>query len=117
MTAQFGRYLALSGGVGGAKLALGLSRLLGADELTVLVNTGDDFEHLGLRICPDLDSLTYALSGLSNQTVGWGQKDETWQCLDALGRLGGEDWFRLGDRDLATHILRSECFRAFDRMF
>ena len=112
MTAQFGRYLALSGGVGGAKLALGLSRLLGADELTVLVNTGDDFEHLGLRICPDLDSLTYALSGLSNQTVGWGQKDETWQCLDALGRLGGEDWFRLGDRDLATHILRSEWLRA-----
>ena len=112
MTAQFGRYLALSGGVGGAKLALGLSRSLGADELTVLVNTGDDFEHFGLRICPDLDSLTYALSGLSNQTVGWGQKDETWQCLDALGRLGGEDWFRLGDRDLATHILRSEWLRA-----
>ena len=112
MTAEFERYLALSGGVGGAKLALGLSRSLGTDQLTVLVNTGDDFEHLGLRICPDLDSLIYALSGLSNQAVGWGQRDETWQCLDALAKLGGEDWFRLGDRDLATHILRSEWLRA-----
>ena len=90
--------LALSGGVGGAKLALGLAQVVPSDALTVVVNTGDDFEHLGLRICPDLDTLMYTLSGLSNQTLGWGQQDETWQFLDALKRLGGDAWFGLGDR-------------------
>ncbi|MDG1112774.1 MAG: 2-phospho-L-lactate transferase CofD family protein, partial [Pseudomonadales bacterium] len=99
--------LALSGGVGGAKLALGLAQVVPSDALTVVVNTGDDFEHLGLRICPDLDTLMYTLSGLSNQTLGWGQQDETWQFLDALKRLGGDAWFGLGDRDLATHVHRT----------
>ena len=101
------KVLALSGGVGGAKLALGLAHVVPPDALTVVVNTGDDFEHLGLRVCPDLDTLMYTLSGLANQTLGWGQHDETWQFLDALKRLGGDAWFGLGDRDLATHVHRS----------
>lgn len=101
------KVLALSGGVGGAKLALGLAQVVPADALTVVVNTGDDFEHLGLRVCPDLDTLMYTLSGLANQSLGWGQEDETWQFLDALKRLGGDSWFGLGDRDLATHVHRT----------
>ncbi len=101
------KVLALSGGVGGAKLALGLAQVVPADALTVVVNTGDDFEHLGLRVCPDLDTLMYTLSGLANQSLGWGQEDETWQFLDALKRLGGDTWFGLGDRDLATHVRRT----------
>jgi LPPG:FO 2-phospho-L-lactate transferase len=108
MTADQGHFLALSGGVGGAKLALGLSQVLPPESLSVLVNTGDDFTHLGLRICPDLDSLMYALSFRANQALGWGQEGETWQFLEALGQLGGETWFRLGDRDLATHIQRTQ---------
>lgn len=99
--------LAISGGVGGAKLALGLSRLLPPDELTIIGNTGDDFDHLGLKICPDLDTVMYTLSELSNRELGWGQAGETWQFLEALERLGGESWFRLGDRDMATHIQRT----------
>ena len=101
------KVLALSGGVGGAKLALGLAQVVSADALTVVVNTGDDFEHLGLRVCPDLDTLMYTLSGLANQTLGWGQQDETWQFLEALKRIGGDAWFSLGDRDLATHMQRT----------
>ena len=101
------KILALSGGVGGAKLALGLAQVVPSDALTVVVNTGDDFEHLGLKVCPDLDTLMYTLSGLANQTLGWGQQDETWQFLDALKRLGGDTWFGLGDRDLATHVHRT----------
>ncbi|MEM7363827.1 MAG: 2-phospho-L-lactate transferase [Pseudomonadota bacterium] len=100
--------VALSGGVGGAKLALGLSRCLDATELTIVANTADDFTHLGLRICPDLDTVMYTLAEISNRAVGWGQQDETWQCLDALSDLGAESWFRLGDRDLATHLVRTE---------
>ena len=100
--------LALSGGVGGAKLALGLSRCLTAEELTIVANTADDFTHLGLRICPDLDTVMYTLAEISNPEVGWGQQDETWQCLGALSDLGAESWFRLGDRDLATHLVRTE---------
>ncbi|MAV27396.1 MAG: 2-phospho-L-lactate transferase [Gammaproteobacteria bacterium] len=100
--------LALSGGVGGAKLALGLSRCLAPDELTIVANTADDFTHLGLRICPDLDTVMYTLAEISNPEVGWGQQDETWQCLGALSDLGAESWFRLGDRDLATHLVRTE---------
>jgi LPPG:FO 2-phospho-L-lactate transferase len=99
--------VAISGGVGGAKLALGLSRVLTPDELTIVGNTGDDFEHLGLKICPDLDTVMYTLAELSNRELGWGQAGETWQFLDALERLGGETWFRLGDRDMATHIQRT----------
>ena len=104
--------LALSGGVGGAKLALGLSRVLPPEALTVVCNTADDFDHLGLRVCPDLDTVMYTLSGVANTATGWGQTDETWSFLDALTQLGGETWFRLGDRDLATHVERTRRLRA-----
>src|SRR5580698_4678342 len=99
--------VALSGGVGGAKLVLGLSRILPADELLVVANTGDDFEHLGLSISPDIDTLTYVLAGIDNPATGWGRRDETWSFMDSIGALGGEDWFRLGDRDLAVHVERT----------
>jgi len=99
--------VALSGGVGGAKLALGLERVLEAEELTVIVNIGDDFRHLGLAISPDIDTLLYTLSGLSNPELGWGRRDETWTFMSALKQLGGETWFRLGDGDLALHIERT----------
>jgi LPPG:FO 2-phospho-L-lactate transferase len=101
------RYLAITGGVGGAKLALGLCRLLDADKLAFVVNTGDDFQHLGLHISPDIDTLVYTLSGESNPDTGWGRRDESWQFMEALTALGGETWFRLGDRDLAMHIERT----------
>jgi LPPG:FO 2-phospho-L-lactate transferase len=107
-----GLVVALSGGVGGAKLALGLSRVLEAEELLVVANTGDDFEHLGLTICPDIDTLTYALAGVDNPATGWGRRDETWHFMEALAELGGEAWFRLGDRDLATHVERTRRLRA-----
>jgi LPPG:FO 2-phospho-L-lactate transferase len=100
--------MALSGGVGGAKLVLGLYHELPGDQLDVLVNTGDDFEHLGLPICPDIDTLLYTLAGLANPELGWGIAGETWQAMEALEALGGETWFRLGDRDLATHLWRRE---------
>ena len=106
------RCLAVSGGVGGAKLALGLSHILTPSELTIVANTGDDFEHLGLKICPDLDTVMYTLSDLSNKELGWGQAGETWQFLEALEQLGGESWFRLGDRDLATHIQRTALLKS-----
>jgi LPPG:FO 2-phospho-L-lactate transferase len=99
--------VALAGGVGGAKLALGFARTLEPKDLTIVVNTGDDFEHLGLRISPDLDTVMYTLAGLSNPETGWGLAGETWNFLDAVSRLGGETWFRLGDRDLATHVERT----------
>jgi LPPG:FO 2-phospho-L-lactate transferase len=98
--------VALAGGVGGAKLAHGLSLVLPPESLTVIVNTGDDFEHLGFHISPDVDTVMYTLAGLANAETGWGLAGETWSFLDALGRLGGETWFRLGDRDLATHVER-----------
>lgn len=101
-----GRILALAGGVGGAKLARGLADVLDPDRLTVAVNTGDDFEHMGLPISPDLDTVMYTLAGRANPETGWGVVDETWSFMDAVGDLGGETWFRLGDRDLATHVLR-----------
>ncbi len=97
---------ALSGGVGGAKLAEGLARA-GAD-LTVIANTGDDFEHLGLSVSPDIDSLVYALAGLADRERGWGRANESWSFMGALDALGGETWFNLGDLDLAMHVLRSE---------
>jgi len=102
-----GSVVALAGGVGGAKLAHGLAQILPPEDLTVLVNTGDDFAHLGMHISPDLDTVMYTLAGLANPETGWGLRDESWNFLDALGRLGGETWFRLGDRDLATHVERS----------
>jgi LPPG:FO 2-phospho-L-lactate transferase len=104
--------VALSGGIGGAKLALGLSGCLPPDELLVVANTGDDFEHLGLSISPDIDTLTYALAGLDNQELGWGRRDESWAFMEALGSIGGETWFRLGDRDLALHVERTRRLRA-----
>jgi len=104
--------IALSGGVGGAKLALGLSRILPPEELLVVVNTGDDFEHLGLTICPDLDTVVYTLSELADDQRGWGRAGESWNFMEALGELGGDVWFRLGDRDLALHVLRSRALRA-----
>ncbi len=104
--------IALSGGVGGAKLALGLAQLLPAEELCIVANTGDDFEHFGLTVCPDIDTLTYTLAGLDNRQLGWGRQDESWAFMETLGTLGGEDWFRLGDRDLALHVLRSHRLRA-----
>ena len=106
------RYLALSGGVGGAKIVLGLSAVLRSEELTVVANTGDDFEHLGLHICPDIDTVLYSLADWSNKELGWGQAEESWTFLGALKRLGGEDWFSLGDKDMATHILRTQMLRS-----
>ncbi len=105
------RILALSGGVGGAKLCLGLADEMAAGDLAVLVNTADDFEHLGLHVSPDLDTLLYTLSGLANQAQGWGIEGETWAALEGLKVLGGASWFRLGDRDLATHLYRSQALR------
>lgn len=101
------RYLAITGGVGGAKLALGLSKLLGADQLAFVVNTGDDFEHLGLHISPDIDTLIYTLGDVNNPETGWGRRDESWQFMQALTDLRGDTWFRLGDKDLAVHIKRA----------
>lgn len=103
--------LALAGGVGGAKLAHGLAKLLEPDQLLVVVNTGDDFEHLGLPISPDLDTVTYKLAGINNPDTGWGLIGESWAFMSALESLGGESWFRLGDRDLATHVIRAKGLR------
>src|SRR5580693_5680702 len=103
--------VALSGGIGGAKLALGLSRIVKSDDLIVVANVGDDFEHFGLHISPDSDTLMYTLAGLDNAKLGWGRQDETWSFMETLSTLGGEDWFRLGDRDLAVHVERSRRLR------
>lgn len=99
--------IALSGGVGGAKLADGLVQAVGDGRLTVVVNTGDDFNHLGLHISPDVDTALYTLGGLANPETGWGRRDETWTFMAALAQLGGESWFRLGDGDLAIHVERT----------
>ncbi len=107
-----GHVLALSGGVGGAKLAAGLAAVLPPEDLTIAVNTGDDFEHLGLTICPDIDSVVYALAGLNDEVRGWGITGETWRAMERLGVLGEATWFNLGDRDMATHIARSWRLRA-----
>lgn len=101
------RIVLLSGGIGGAKLALGMSRLVNNDNLTIIVNTGDDFDHLGMRICPDLDTMLYTLAGIANSELGWGRSDETWTFMRVLQSLGGETWFRLGDGDLALHVERT----------
>lgn len=102
------RVAVLTGGVGGAKLVLGLTHAMPAREITAIVNTADDFRHLGLHISPDIDTLLYTLSGKANQAQGWGREGESWGFLAALRELGGEDWFQLGDGDLALHVLRSE---------
>lgn len=100
--------VALTGGVGGAKLALGLYSLLPPHALALVVNTADDFVHCNLTVCPDLDTTLYTLAGIANPEVGWGRHDETWTCHDELRALGRPTWFRLGDRDLAVHLSRSE---------
>lgn len=104
-------FIALSGGVGGAKLALGLTRVLAPEDLTIVANTGDDFVHLGLHIAPDLDTVMYTLAGVSNIETGWGRAGETWNFMAAIEELGGETWFNLGDKDLATHLERAERLR------
>jgi LPPG:FO 2-phospho-L-lactate transferase len=104
-------YVAFAGGVGGAKLAHGLSRILPPDRLTIAVNTGDDFDHLGYRICPDLDTVMYTLAGIANPETGWGIRDETWAFMDRQERDGGATWFRLGDKDLETHAARLAMLR------
>ncbi len=110
------RIIALCGGIGGAKLALGLSHVVPADDLAIIVNTGDDFEHLGLSISPDVDTVIYTLAGLANSELGWGLEGETWGFMDQLKRLGGETWFNLGDRDLAMHVERTRRLRKGDSL-
>ncbi|MDF1721037.1 MAG: 2-phospho-L-lactate transferase [Minwuia sp.] len=106
----------LSGGVGGAKLALGLAQVLPADDLSIIANTGDDFDHLGLRICPDIDTLVYTLSGRANTAQGWGRTGETDSFMTAMRELGGPDWFFLGDHDLAMHVERTRRLNAGARL-
>ena len=101
----------LAGGVGGAKLVFGFDRIMAPGHLTAIVNTGDDFTHFGLKICPDIDSVAYALAGLANKTYGWGLESETWNVSDALEVFGAPTWFQLGDRDLATHLERTRLLR------
>lgn len=101
-------WVALCGGIGGAKLALGLKHVLPAGALTLIVNTGDDFRHLGLHVSPDVDTVIYTLAGLANRELGWGLAGESWSFMEAIERLGGPTWFRLGDMDLATHVTRTQ---------
>lgn len=102
------KVVALAGGVGGAKLADGLAQILPASDLTIVVNTGDDFRYMGLAICPDLDTVCYTLAGMENSQTGWGRRDETWNVQASLSALTNSNWFQLGDRDLATHLLRTD---------
>lgn len=101
------KIVALAGGVGGAKFAHGLALVLPPGDLTVIVNTGDDFEHYGLYICPDLDTVCYTLAGIANPETGWGRINETWKVIENASKLGGPAWFRLGDQDLGTHLERT----------
>ena len=107
-----GQVLAISGGVGGAKLARGLAAVMAPSDRTIIANIGDDFEHLGLCICPDIDSLLYGLSGRNDEDRGWGRRGESWNFMSALGKLKGETWFNLGDSDLALHVERTRRLRA-----
>jgi LPPG:FO 2-phospho-L-lactate transferase len=102
------KVVALAGGVGGAKLAEGLAQILLPDQLTVIVNTGDDFRHLGLMVCPDLDTVMYTMAGEANPETGWGRAGESWRTIEEVDRLGGANWFRLGDLDLANHLTRTQ---------
>jgi LPPG:FO 2-phospho-L-lactate transferase (EC 2.7.1.-) len=110
------RIVLLAGGVGGAKLAHGLAQVLAPGQLSVIVNTGDDFWHYGLRVCPDLDTVMYTLSGLVDPVNGWGVAGDTIAMLTALQRYGEEPWFRLGDQDVATHLLRTQALRGGSRL-
>ncbi len=116
MSRAWKRVVALSGGVGGARLVDGLAAVLPPEALTVIVNTGDDFEHWGLHIAPDLDTIMYTLSGLADEAQGWGLAGETFEALAMVERYGGASWFRLGDRDLATHIVRAEAMQGGDTL-
>lgn len=111
-----GTVLALAGGVGGARFAYGLAGQLEPSRLTIVVNTADDFQHLGLHISPDLDTMTYTLAGINDPAQGWGIRGESWAAMTALKRLGGEDWFALGDQDMATHLLRSLRLRSSESL-
>ena len=102
----------LSGGVGGARFARGLTAAIDPADVTVIGNVGDDLEVLGLAVSPDLDSILYALAGLNDEERGWGRSDESWRALETVSALGGEDWFRLGDRDLGLHLVRTQALRA-----
>ncbi len=106
----------LAGGVGGAKLADGLAQIVPPENLTIIVNTGDDFEHLGLMICPDLDTVMYTLAGVANTETGWGRAGESWRAVEEAARLGGPDWFQLGDLDLGTHLVRTQMLRNGERL-
>jgi len=107
-----GTVVVLCGGIGGAKLALGLSHAVPGEQLLIAVNTGDDFEHLDLHVSPDIDTVMYTLAGVANPETGWGRADESWNFMEALGGIGGETWFSLGDRDLALHVERTRRLRA-----
>jgi len=106
----------LCGGVGGAKLAYGLARALPTHDFAVIVNTGDDFQHFGLTICPDVDTVMYTLSGVDNRETGWGRAEESWAVMNEVDRLGGETWFKLGDKDLALHLLRRHLLDCGERL-
>jgi len=110
------KIVALAGGVGGAKLAHGLAQILKPEELTIIVNTGDDFEHYGLYISPDLDTVCYTLAGLANPETGWGRVSETWNVIENAEKLGGPGWFNLGDQDLGTHLERTRRLKAGDSL-
>ncbi len=110
------KVVALAGGVGGAKLAHGLALYLPHDDLSIIVNTGDDFFHYGLRICPDLDTVCYTLAGMSDPERGWGRRNETWNALESVSSLGGQDWFRVGDKDLGTHLERTRLLASGKRL-
>jgi LPPG:FO 2-phospho-L-lactate transferase len=105
------KIVCLAGGVGGAKLADGLAQIVPPENLTIVVNTGDDFEHLGLTVCPDLDTVLYTLGGVANTETGWGRAGESWRTMETVGQLGGPNWFSLGDLDLATHLVRTQMLR------
>ena len=111
-TRRGGTVVALCGGIGGAKLALGLSHVVPGERLLIAVNTGDDFEHLDLHVSPDIDTVMYTLAGVANPKTGWGRADESWNFMEALGGIGGETWFSLGDRDLALHVERTRRLRS-----
>ena len=115
-TSRGSRVVALSGGIGGAKLAWGLAQVVAPGDLTVICNPGDDFEHFGLTVCPDLDTVLYTLAGLADPERGWGRAGETWAFMTALEALGGETWFRLGDQDLALHVERSRRLAGGERL-
>ena len=111
-----GKIIARSGGIGGAKLGLGLYQICAPEELYFITNTGDDFLYLGFYIAPDVDTLVYTLAGVNNTETGWGRADETWKTHNVLGELGADNWFKLGDKDLALHLHRSKALRNGERL-